>query len=73
MNMNNNTEWHTGFPDKRGLYHCKVDGKETYLIHHCCDMTNKHWWSDSRGFDVVGCEILFENETPLKASEIKNE
>ena len=53
------TEYKDGFPNERGLFKVKVDGKETYLVHHFCANNCKHWWSDTSGFDVVGHEIKF--------------
>lgn len=50
-------EYRTGWPKERGLYKCKVDGKEKYLVHHTCDLNGRHWWTDTRGFDVVGCKV----------------
>ena len=48
-----------GYPEERGLYKVLVDGEETILVHHKCDMTGKHWWSDVRGHDVTGHKIKF--------------
>lgn len=45
------------YPDKRGLYKCIVDGKKMILTHHYCENNKKHWWTDTRGYDVVGCNI----------------
>lgn len=50
-------DWRTGWPEKRGLYQVRVDGKESFLVHHKCDLNGKHWWSDTKGFDVVGCRV----------------
>lgn len=63
------SEWNEGWPDKRGLYRCKVDDKETVLVHHRCDLNGRHWWSDTRGFDVVGHRIEWRGG-PLSADEI---
>lgn len=43
-----------GFPEKRGLYDCKVNGNETVLVLHKCDMTCKAWWMTVDGHDVIG-------------------
>ena len=51
------TKWNQGFPEKRGVYRCRVDEKEQYLIHKRCDMNGRHWWLTMNGFDVVGCKI----------------
>ena len=64
------SEWNEGFPDKRGMYECLVDGKETYLVHHECMNNGKHWWSDTRGYDVVGCDIKYKGKA-LTAEKIK--
>ena len=64
-----NDDWKNGWPDKRGLYRCKVDGKETVLVHHRCDLNGRHWWSDTRGFDVVGHRIEWRGG-PLSADDL---
>ena len=46
--------WHEGFPEERGVYKCRVDGKEQYLVHHKCEMNKRSWWSTLIGQDVVG-------------------
>lgn len=51
------TEWKEGFPERRGIYKCKVDGKETVLTHHKCDMSGKHRWSTVDGYDVIAEKI----------------
>lgn len=43
-----------GWPEARGLYRCKVDGKEQILVHHYCGDTKRHWWTDTAGYDVIG-------------------
>ena len=55
-------EYKEGYPEERGLYKCKVDGKETYLVHHFCANNCKHWWSDTAGRDVIANKIEFINE-----------
>lgn len=51
-------DWKTGWPEKRGLYRCRADEeKEVYLVHHKCDVNGRHWWTDTRGYDVVGYQI----------------
>ena len=64
-----NDDWKNGWPDKRGLYRCKVDGKETVLVHHRCDLNGRHWWSDTKGFDVVGHRIEWR-DGPLSADDL---
>ena len=64
------SDWQKGYPDTRGLYRCKVDGQEKILVHHVCVINDRHWWSDIKGYDVVGCEILFQNKK-LSADDLK--
>lgn len=54
--------WNKGWPAERGVYQCRVDGKEQHLVHHRCDMNRRHWWSTMNGFDVVGCKIEWTGE-----------
>lgn len=68
--MSTQIEWQDGFPARRGLYKCMVDGKEQFLVCHRCDITGKARWSDTRGYDVVGCDIKY-SKGPLSADEIK--
>lgn len=63
------SEWNKGWPDKRGLYRCRVDGKEKFLVHHHCELNGKHWWSDTKGFDVVGCQVEWQGKH-LTADEV---
>ena len=63
-------EYKEGFPEERGLYKCKVDGKEQILVHHVCLNSGKHWWSDVIGYDVVGFQIQFQDKK-LSAEDIK--
>ena len=55
-------DWKTGWPKKRGLYRCKVDGTPMVLTHHYCVNNKKHWWTTTSGHDVVGCEILWREK-----------
>ena len=64
-----NDDWRSDWPDRRGLYRCKVDGKETVLVHHRCDLNGRHWWSDTKGFDVVGHRIEWRGG-PLSADDL---
>ena len=57
--MKSTDEWREGFPDERGLYKCRVDGQEKYLVHHFCVNNCKHWWSDTAGRDALGHKIEF--------------
>ena len=63
-------EYKDGFPEERGLYKCKVDGKEQILVHHLCQVSGKHWWSDVLGYDVVGFKIEFQDKK-LTAADIR--
>ena len=63
------TEYKDGYPNERGLYKCKVDGKETYLMHHFCANNCKHWWSYTSGQDVIANKIQYTGEK-LKASDL---
>ena len=60
----------SGYPERRGLYECRVDGEKRYLVCHRCDITGKARWSDTRGYDIVGCEIKWVRG-PLKASDLE--
>ena len=62
-------KYNDGYPNERGLYKCKVDGKVTYLIHHVCMNNGKHWWSDTAGRDVIADKIQYIGEK-LKAQDI---
>ena len=62
-------EWNKGWPQDRGLFKCRVDGKETYLVHHRCDLNRRHWWSDTKGYDVIGCSIEWTGG-PLSADDL---
>ena len=53
------TNYIKGFPTERGLYRCKVNGKEQTLVHHYCGMNRRHWWTYTSGHDVIG-EILYD-------------
>ena len=51
-----------GYPTRRGVYRCKVDGKEMWLSHRTCDLTGRHWWATVDGHDVVGCKVEWSDE-----------
>lgn len=59
-------EWKDGWPEKRGTYHCKVDGKEMALTHHICTANGRHWWSTTNGYDVVGCKIQWSDQVTIE-------
>ena len=48
-----NEEFKKGYPDKRGLYRCLVDGQVRHLVHHKCDITGRHWWTDTAKIRVA--------------------
>lgn len=50
------SNYRTGWPDKKGLYKCKVDGKERTLHHHHCKDNGRHWWTYTDGSDVIATE-----------------
>lgn len=56
-------DWKTGYPEKRGLYQCRIDGETvTMLAHHRCDLNGRHWWTNTAGGDVVATTIEWKNE-----------
>ena len=60
-----NEEFKKGYPDKRGLYRCLVDGQVRHLVHHKCDITGRHWWTDTAGYDVVGFEVKYGDQETI--------
>ena len=50
-------KWIKDWPKSRGIFRCRVDGKEKVLTHHYCELNGKHWWSTTDGHDVVGFNI----------------
>ena len=59
-----------GWPKKKGLYRCSVDGKEMVLHHHFCEMNHRHWWTDTSGYDVIADVILHDPE-PIVAQKTR--
>lgn len=59
------SEWKTDWPKERGIYKCKVDGKPMVLTHHYCVNNNKHWWTTTAGYDVVGCKIEWNEKITI--------
>lgn len=50
--------WIKGYPKERGLFRVRIDGeKETYAVHHHCELNGRSWWTDTSGRDVVGYQI----------------
>ena len=55
--------WHDGHPMKTGVYECKLDGKELYLIWLHCDICSKHGkWSTMDGQLPIGNKIEWTGE-----------
>ena len=46
--MNAPDEWETGYPQRPGWYHCRLEGGELNLYCKRCELTGKyHWlWTD---------------------------
>lgn len=43
-------EWHKGFPNKKGWYHCRIDGEEMDLYLFVCELNPKRkYWNDKTG------------------------
>lgn len=63
--------WNKGYPKERGLYKCKIDGKEETLIHRRCDISGKSYWMKLNGHDVVGFEILWDDKRPTAEELMK--
>jgi hypothetical protein len=48
-------EWQTGFPERNGIYKCRVDGKDIRpLMHKKCSINGRHRWMELTGHDVLG-------------------
>lgn len=57
-------EWKSGYPRKRGIYKCRIDGKEEQpLMHKCCEITDRHRWMTLDGQDIVGHAIEWKEGT----------
>lgn len=42
-----NTKWHTGYPERKGWYQCRIDGVEVRLYCFICEMNRKKkYWVD---------------------------
>lgn len=54
------------WPKDRGIYKCLVDGKPMVLTHHYCSNSDRHWWSTTAGYDVVGCKIEWIEKLTIK-------
>ena len=61
--------WNEGHPMKTGVYECKLDGKELYLIWLHCDICSKHGkWSTMDGQLPIGNKIEWTGE-PVPRNE----
>lgn len=48
--VENNSEWYTGFPGRKGMYHCRIDGEEMQLYLFICELNpKKKYWTDAYG------------------------
>lgn len=46
-------EWHTHYPDRAGIYRCRVNHeRETYLVCHQCVINHRYRWQLINGQDV---------------------
>lgn len=54
MNEETNTEWHKGFPKRKGYYRCRIDGVELQLYLFICELNpKKRYWVDSTGYQIT--------------------
>lgn len=50
-----NKEWEKGFPEKNGIYKCRIDGEEIVpLAHKICSINGRHRWMRLDGHDARG-------------------
>ena len=43
-------QWKKGFPNKKGVYHCRIDGEEMQLYLFVCTLNpKKKYWTDTSG------------------------
>lgn len=43
-------QWKKGFPNKKGWYHCRIDGEEMQLYLFVCELNpKKKYWNDKNG------------------------
>lgn len=57
------TDWKMGFPKERGIYRCRIDGREEKcLMHKCCELTDRHRWMTLDCRDIVGHAIEWTGE-----------
>ena len=43
-------QWKKGFPNKKGWYHCRIDGEEMQLYLFVCELSpKKKYWNDKNG------------------------
>lgn len=53
-------EWHKGYPKKKGMYKCLVNGEEMELYHFICVMNGKHTWYLGKKEEIKE-EVLWKN------------
>lgn len=55
-------KWEQGFPEKNGIYKCRIDGETVEpLMHKVCTINGKHRWMKLDGHDAIG-NIEFINK-----------
>lgn len=43
-------QWKKGFPNKKGVYRCRIDGEEMQLYLFVCTLNpKKKYWTDTSG------------------------
>ena len=48
-------KWQSGFPEKNGIYKCRIDGELVEpLMHKKCSINGKHRWMKLDGHDAIG-------------------
>lgn len=53
MRSDDSTKWHTGYPNRKGYYHCRIDGVELQLYLFICELNpKKRYWVDETGFKI---------------------
>lgn len=62
-------EWRDGYPNKNGLFLCKLDGEEVILRHTVCTINGKHKWATIDNRLPLGKELLWSGD-PLGIEEL---
>lgn len=56
------SEWHTGKPNKKGWYDCRLDGEPMRLYFFICEMNpKKRYWNDETGSRIDDDEIQWRD------------